>query len=206
LINELSKVFSRLNIDTHDVLEAASTKWNFINFYPGLVGGHCIGVDPYYLAYRAQEVGCFPELILAGRSVNDGMATHVANQVSEALASFGDRGSNKILVLGLTFKENCPDIRNSKVFDLISDLQRLGFAVDICDPVLEEVGIYNTHGLSLTPFKEIIKGKYDAVVHAVAHDHFIDKLLDDLMPIFNAARVVFDVKSALPRSAVTHRL
>ena len=206
LVNELSKVFSRLDIDTHDVLEAASTKWNFLNFVPGLVGGHCIGVDPYYLAYRAQELGCVPELILAGRSVNDGMSSHVANQVSRALASFEGRGANKILILGLTFKENCPDVRNSKVFDVITDLQQQGFVIDVCDPVLEDVGIFDAHGVSLIPFEEAIKGHYDAVVHAVAHDHFIETMFDDLMPIFNAAKVVFDVKSSLPRSVVTHRL
>ena len=149
-VNELAKIFNRLDIDTHAVLEAAGTKWNFLPFKPGLVGGHCIGVDPYYLAQKAQETGYHPEIILAGRRLNDGMGEYVANEVIFKLVKKGHIVANsKVLVLGITFKENCPDIRNSRVIDIITHLQRQGITVDVYDPSADVEEVRHEYDLQM---------------------------------------------------------
>src|SRR5512139_2903804 len=171
LINELALIFNRLGIDTEEVLLAAGTKWNFLPFRPGLVGGHCIGVDPYYLAHKAQEIGYNPEMILAGRRLNDNMALYVAGEVVKLMTSkrIHVKGS-RILVLGLTFKENCPDLRNSKVIDIIRELEKYGAKVDVYDPWIDVREARHEYGV--TPLKKLGRTKYDAAVMAVAHTQF----------------------------------
>ena len=172
LINELALIFNRLGIDTEEVLQAAGTKWNFLPFRPGLVGGHCIGVDPYYLTHKAQEIGYHPEMILAGRRINDNMALYVAGEVIKLMTRKRIHvDGSRILVLGLTFKENCPDVRNTKVVDVVRELERYGANVDVVDPWANAAEAEHEYGL--TPAKSVVKGaKYDAVVLAVAHDQF----------------------------------
>ncbi len=206
LINELSVLFSKLGIDTHEVLEAAGTKWNFLPFRPGLVGGHCIGVDPYYLTHKAQEVGHHPEVILAGRRINDGMGREVVERVVLAMSQKQiNVSAARILVLGLAFKENCPDIRNSRVVDVIRGLQLYGSQVDVYDPYVEEARSLSEYGIpNLTP-AEILNSRYDAVVHAVAHDEF-PEFLYKLEPHLNNPHVIFDVKGTLPRTLIDGRL
>lgn len=202
-INELAKIFNRLNIDTHEVLAAAATKWNFLPFKPGLVGGHCIGVDPYYLAQKALEVGYHPEIILAGRRLNDGMGAYVAGEVIKLMVkkSIPVSGS-KALVLGITFKENCPDVRNTKVIDIIHHLQGYNVQVDIYDPwanpheVMEEYGIGTVQELPEG-------GKYNAVVLAVAHQQFNYETIKN---ICHEHCVLFDVKAHLGKDLVDARL
>lgn len=191
-VNELSMIFSRLGIDTNAVLEAAGTKWNFLKFKPGLVGGHCIGVDPYYLTHKAQEVGYNPEIILAGRRLNDNMGIYVANQVIKLMIKKGHKieGSN-VLVLGITFKENCPDIRNSRVIDVIRELQEFGCNVEVSDYWANPTEVLHEYGLNLV---ENINNHYDAVILAVAHEEY--KKLD----FTNKEQVIFDIKSVLERS------
>jgi len=214
LINELSRIFDRLDIDTHEVLQAAGTKWNFLPFSPGLVGGHCIGVDPYYLTYRAQEVGYFPEVILAGRTINDSMGRYVAERVYKLVAgrSSGLPAQWKVLVLGATFKENCPDTRNSRVVDLIHGLHELSAEVTLVDPWVENgdrATIADAHWGHLSevfpangnPAPEL----FDAVVLAVAHDEFIG-LGTDIRKLLRPEGVVFDVKGILPKELVEGRL
>ncbi|APS39299.1 MULTISPECIES: nucleotide sugar dehydrogenase [unclassified Salegentibacter] len=192
-VNELAKIFNMMGIDTQDVLEAAGTKWNFLPFKPGLVGGHCIGVDPYYLAQKAQEIGYHPEIILAGRRMNDSMGQYVASEVVKLMLQNDQKvkGAN-ILVLGITFKENCPDVRNTKVVDVIKNLNEYGTNVTIYDPLAnpEEV----KHEYRLKTVKELPKEKYDAVVLAVAHKEFLEMDLDQLK---NGNTVVYDVKGVL---------
>ena len=201
-VNELAMIFNRLNIDTPDVLAAAATKWNFLGFKPGLVGGHCIGVDPYYLTHKAQETGYHPEIILAGRRLNDNMGIYVANQVVKLLIQKGLKvhGAH-ILVLGITFKENCPDIRNTKVVDLIGELREFGCAVDVfddnCDPQ-ELVEEYNLEATNLDPNQH-----YDAVIHAVAHNSFKSINLEHYK---SQGSVIFDIKGTLPESVIDGRL
>ncbi|CAA6820395.1 MAG: UDP-glucose dehydrogenase (EC [uncultured Sulfurovum sp.] len=190
-VNELSMIFNRLDIDTNAVLEAAGTKWNFLPFKPGLVGGHCIGVDPYYLTHKAQEVGYNPEIILAGRRLNDNMGIYVANQVIKLMIKKGQKiEGSKVLILGITFKENCPDIRNSRVIDVIRELQDFGCDVDVSDYWADEEEVKREYNLNLVD--KVNTTSYDAVVLAVAHDKY--KKLDIEQ---NDTQVVFDIKSVL---------
>ena len=170
-MNELAMIFNKMNIDTNAVLQAAGTKWNFLNFRPGLVGGHCIGVDPYYLTHKAQELGFHPEMILAGRRINDNMGKYAADQVVKLMIKRGVLiNSARVLVLGLTFKENCPDIRNSRVIDVIEELRDFGCRVDVYDPWADEAEVKREYGI--TPLKSFDEADYDCVVIAVAHDKF----------------------------------
>ena len=170
-MNELAMIFNKMNIDTNAVLQAAGTKWNFLNFRPGLVGGHCIGVDPYYLTHKAQELGFHPEMILAGRRINDNMGKYAADQVVKLMIKRGVLiNSARVLVLGLTFKENCPDIRNSRVIDVIEELRDFGCSVDVYDPWADEAEVKREYGI--VPLKSFDEANYDCVVIAVAHDKF----------------------------------
>ncbi|WP_298792006.1 Vi polysaccharide biosynthesis UDP-N-acetylglucosamine C-6 dehydrogenase TviB [uncultured Campylobacter sp.] len=170
-MNELAMIFNKMNIDTNAVLQAAGTKWNFLNFRPGLVGGHCIGVDPYYLTHKAQELGFHPEMILAGRRINDNMGKYAADQVVKLMIKRGVLiNSARVLVLGLTFKENCPDIRNSRVIDVIEELKDFGCRVDVYDPWADEAEVKREYGI--VPLKSFDEEDYDCVVIAVAHDKF----------------------------------
>jgi len=190
-VNELSIIFNKLGINTNDVLEAAGTKWNFLKFKPGLVGGHCIGVDPYYLTHKAQQIGYNPEIILAGRRLNDNMGIYVANQVIKLMIKKGHKieGSN-VLMLGITFKENCPDIRNSRVIDVVEELQEFGCNIDVYDPWADKEEVKREYNLDLV--ENINPTKYDGIVIAVAHDEF--KTLD----LSNTGDAVkFDIKSII---------
>lgn len=200
-VNELALIFERVGIDTHEVLEAAGTKWNFLPFKPGLVGGHCIGVDPYYLTYKAEGLGYRPEVILSGRRINDNMPVYIANSVIKLMAK-NDLPINKsrILVLGVTFKEDCPDIRNSKVADVVKELQTYGALVDVYDPHADAKEVAHEYGLKLIIG---LKEKYHAIVLAVGHQEF--KSLDWSM-IRGEKTVVYDVKGFLDRSMVNARL
>lgn len=192
-VNELAKIFNMMNIDTQAVLEAAGTKWNFLPFKPGLVGGHCIGVDPYYLAQKAQEIGYHPEIILAGRRMNDSMGQYVASEVVKLMLQNDQKvkGAN-ILVMGITFKENCPDVRNTKVVDVIKNLKEYGTNVTIYDPLADPEEVQHEYGLKTT--KKLPKEKFEAVVLAVAHKEFLDLDLDKLK---NGQTVIYDVKGVL---------
>ena len=195
-VNELSMIFNRLNIDTNAVLAAAGTKWNFLPFKPGLVGGHCIGVDPYYLTHKAQEVGYNPEIILAGRRLNDNMGIYVANQVVKLMIKKGHKiEGSKVLVLGITFKENCPDIRNSRVIDVIRELQDFGCNVDVTDYWADAKEVKHEYGLDLIQNSTLNIQNYDAVVLAVAHDEY--KQLNSTLNIKNSKLVTFDIKGIL---------
>jgi len=206
LINELAILFGRLNIDTTDVLTAAGTKWNFLPFTPGLVGGHCIGVDPYYLTYKAQQVGYHPEIILAGRHINDNMGAYVAGQLVKAMARRGHTiAGSCVLLLGLTFKENCPDLRNTRVVDIICELSDYGIDVVVHDPWADPAEALERYGVTLIP--ELEAGAYNAVMLTVAHEQY--RSLDT--PIIRGLLtdpngVVYDIKNALPTDAVDLRL
>ena len=204
LINELALIFNRLGIDTLDVLEAAGTKWNFLPFRPGLVGGHCIGVDPYYLTHKAQEIGYHPEVILAGRRINDGMGAHVANEVLKLMArkAINPVGA-RVLVLGLTFKENCPDLRNTRVVDIVDALRPFNMQVDVHDPWVDAAEA--EHEYALTPVAEPEPGTYDALILAVAHRQFAERG-PSLRTLGKPDCVVYDVKHVLPRDMVDGRL
>lgn len=203
-VNELSKIFRLLNIDTKAVLEAAGTKWNFLKFSPGLVGGHCIGVDPYYLAQKAIESGYNPEIILAGRKMNDSMGGYVATETVKMMINKGAtiKGSNA-LVLGITFKENCPDIRNSRVIDIIEELQSYHVNVDVYDPWASKEEVKHEYGLDLKSSTSDLKSAYDAIILAVSHNEFLEFSIDDLK---SDNCVIFDVKSLLPPDTVDARL
>ncbi len=204
LINELSIIFNRLNIDTLEVLEAAGTKWNFLPFRPGLVGGHCIGVDPYYLTHKAQSVGYHPEMILAGRRLNDGMAHYVVSRLVKGMLKKRIQVDQaKVLVMGLTFKENCPDLRNTKVIDIVRELGEYNACVDIVDPLCSSEEAEHEYGVSLTQAKE---NHYDAVILAVAHDQFKAMGADVIKRFGKANHVLFDLKCMLPKDAVDMRL
>ncbi|WP_084625555.1 nucleotide sugar dehydrogenase [Salinimicrobium xinjiangense] len=192
-VNELAKIFNMMEIDTQAVLEAAGTKWNFLPFRPGLVGGHCIGVDPYYLAQKAQEIGYHPEIILAGRRMNDSMGQYVASEVVKLMLQNDQKvkGAN-ILVLGITFKENCPDVRNTKVVDVIKNLKEYGTNVTIYDPLADPDEVQHEYGLTTT--KELPNEKFEAVVLTVAHKEFLDLDLDQFK---NGQTVIYDVKGVL---------
>jgi UDP-N-acetyl-D-galactosamine dehydrogenase len=203
-VNELAKIFNRLDIDTHAVLEAASTKWNFLSFKPGLVGGHCIGVDPYYLAQKAQETGYHPEIILAGRRLNDGMGEYVANEVIFKLVKKGHVVANsKVLVLGITFKENCPDIRNSKVIDIITHLQKQMINVHIFDPNADVEEVMHEYQQPLHSNMDLLTEKFDAIILAVAHKEFLPI---DWRSKLTENGVLYDVKGVLEPSLVDARL
>jgi len=198
LMNELALIFNRLGIDTLEVLQAAGTKWNFLPFRPGLVGGHCIGVDPYYLTHKAQSVGYHPEVILAGRRINDGMGQHVADRVVQLMLRKGLEVLNsRVLVLGLTFKENCPDVRNTKVVDIVSALKAYNTTVDIHDPWADPADAEHEYGLTCLP-KLPAAGQYDAVVLAVGHAQFAELGAGQLRALGKLGAVLFDVKSILP--------
>ncbi|PIS27311.1 MAG: Vi polysaccharide biosynthesis UDP-N-acetylglucosamine C-6 dehydrogenase TviB [Candidatus Marinimicrobia bacterium CG08_land_8_20_14_0_20_45_22] len=195
--NELAKLFNVLGIDTHEVLAAAGTKWNFLPFQPGLVGGHCIGVDPYYLTYKAQEVGYHPEVILSGRRINDSMGFYVAGQVIKLMIKKGHTVSgSKVLVLGITFKENCPDIRNSRVIDIIDELKQFGCKVDVYDPWADPDEVKHEYQINMLDKPESKIG-YDAIVLAVAHDKFKEM---DMNSLKNGHTIVYDVKGILQDS------
>lgn len=202
-VNELSKIFNHLGIDTHDVLEAASTKWNFLPFKPGLVGGHCIGVDPYYLAQKAQELGYHPEIILAGRRLNDSMGSYVAGEVVKHMVRKGVQVvDSKALMLGITFKENCPDIRNSRAIDIYRELQKYHIQVDVFDPWANPNEVKHEYGLDLLVASNDL-GQYDAIILAVAHNEF---LALNLSLYKQKTAVVYDVKAILPKNEVDARL
>ncbi|MDG1995609.1 MAG: nucleotide sugar dehydrogenase, partial [Emcibacteraceae bacterium] len=205
LINELAKIFNMLDIDTLDVLEAAGTKWNFLPFRPGLVGGHCIGVDPYYLTYKAQSIGYNPEVILSGRRINDGMGQYVVSQLIKAMLKKRIQvdGSN-VLLMGLTFKENCPDLRNTKIIDIVSELKDYNINVDIFDPWVSEKDVMNEYGLNLTNSPD--QEKYDAVIVAVAHNEFIEMGSDGIRSYLTEDGLFYDLKSLFAKSASDIRL
>ena len=201
-VNELALIFDRVGIDTQDVLDAAGTKWNFLKYKPGLVGGHCISVDPYYLAYKAENLGYHPEVILSGRRVNDNMSTFVANKMIKMLIKAGKQiMGSKILILGVTFKENCPDIRNSKVADVYHELKEFGLEVDAYDYEADPAEVKQEYGIHLI---DEIKDKYEGILLAVAHNEF---LKIDIPSIKNDSKsIVFDLKGFLPRNQVNSRL
>ncbi|MBT8094770.1 MAG: Vi polysaccharide biosynthesis UDP-N-acetylglucosamine C-6 dehydrogenase TviB [Gammaproteobacteria bacterium] len=205
LVNELAMIFERVDIDTEEVLEAAGTKWNFLPFRPGLVGGHCIGVDPYYLTYKAEQLGYHPQMILAGRRINDNMAVYVASRVIKAMTAKGVRPSEaKILVLGLTFKENCPDVRNTKIVDIVAELASWGGSVDVHDPWVDTAEAKEEYGIDLVAEPE--KGAYDGVVIAVAHDCFRELGEAGIKAFGKDTSVLYDIKYVLPANSVDDRL
>ena len=205
LINELAMIFERVGIDTEEVLEAAGTKWNFLPFRPGLVGGHCIGVDPYYLTYKAEQLGFHPQMILAGRRINDNMAIYVASRVVKAMIGKGlQPGAARILVLGLTFKENCPDVRNTKVVDVVSELASYGGTVDVHDPWVDAAEAKAEYGIDLVAEPE--RGAYDVVIIAVGHEQFKALGAEGIRAFGRDNAVVYDIKYVLPPDEVDDRL
>lgn len=203
-VNELSKIFNLMDIDTLEVLEAAGTKWNFLPFRPGLVGGHCIGVDPYYLAQKAQEVGYHPEIILAGRRLNDTMGQYVASEIVKLMIQrdIKIKGA-RILMLGITFKENCPDIRNTKAIDVYHQLEGFSAKVDLLDPWADKAEVKHEYGIDIMNEASDISEKYDAVVLTVAHKEFLNV---DLKSMLKSEGILYDVKSILPKDSVDGRL
>jgi len=206
LVNELALIFDRMGLDTLEVLAAAGTKWNFLNFSPGLVGGHCIGVDPYYLTHKSQEVGYHPEMILAGRRINDNMGLFVAANVVRLMVKKGiTMPAARILVLGITFKENCPDVRNTRVVDVVDELQGYGSTVDIYDPWADADEVRAEYGLDmLADLPE--EGAYDGIVLAVAHKEFFAMPIENLRALGKATHVIYDIKNVLPADQVDGRL
>ena len=202
LMNELALIFDRMGIDTNDVLEAAGTKWNFLKFRPGLVGGHCIGVDPYYLTHKAEKIGYIPQVILAGRRINDGMGTFIAQRAIRELIHAGHTILGiTVTVLGLTFKENCPDLRNSKVIDIIRELQDYGVNVQVCDPMADPAEAVHEYGVQLVPVSELKPAA--AVVAAVAHRQFVDWTPQEVTGLMGAVPVLIDVKGMYDQRAMT---
>ena len=205
LINELTLIFNRLNIDTESVLEAAGTKWNFLPFRPGLVGGHCIGVDPYYLTHKAVEVGYNPEMILAGRRLNDNMGSYVADQVTKLMTQKRIHTVDaNILIMGLTFKENCPDIRNTKVIDLIQEFAKYNCKVEIYDPWVDKQEAQQEYGIN--PIEHPTKGKYDAIIIAVAHNQFKELTSKQIKAYGKQNHILYDIKYLLKANEVDGRL
>ena len=202
-VNELAKIFTILGIDTHEVLDAACTKWNFLNFRPGLVGGHCIGVDPYYLAQKAQEVGYHPEIILAGRRTNDGMGKHVAQETIKLMLRKKLKVINSnILILGFTFKENCPDVRNTKVIDIYNELISFDISVDIYDPLANSIEVQNEYKIDIMKHNQVPDlASYSAIILAVGHDEFKNFNIKK-----SDSQVIFDVKGLLPKENIDARL
>jgi UDP-N-acetyl-D-glucosamine/UDP-N-acetyl-D-galactosamine dehydrogenase len=206
LINELAMIFNRMGLDTLEVLEAAGTKWNFLPFRPGLVGGHCIGVDPYYLTHKSQEIGYHPEMILAGRRINDNMGLYVASQVVRLMVRQGTSlPESRILVLGFTFKENCPDVRNTRVIDVVQELRSFGATVDVYDPWADPAGVQHEYGIDLLR-KPPARGHYHGIVMAVAHQQFRSMSVADIRAYGRPKHVLYDIKSVLPAAAVDARL
>jgi UDP-N-acetyl-D-galactosamine dehydrogenase len=192
-VNELAMIFNKMNIDTKSVLDAAGTKWNFLKFTPGLVGGHCIGVDPYYLTHKAEEIGYHPEVILAGRRINDNMGIYIANQIIKLMIKNDKKIVNsKVLILGITFKENCTDIRNSRVVDVINELKEFGCIVDVVDPWADKNDVKHEYNITLKSHKNIDADKYDTIVLAVAHREFLE---------FDTGKnsLIYDIKSFLTK-------
>lgn len=205
LVNELALIFNRLGIDTEEVLKAAGTKWNFLPFRPGLVGGHCIGVDPYYLTHKAQSVGYHPEIILAGRRLNDGMGAYVASQLVKAMLKKRIHvDGSRVLVMGLTFKENCPDLRNTRVVDIVRELAEFGARVDCYDPWTDPREAEREYGI--LPVSQPDQGVYDAVILAVAHRQFTEMGVNRIRALCRPNHVIYDLKYILPREAVDLRL
>ena len=205
LINELALIFNKLQIDTEEVLKAAGTKWNFLPFRPGLVGGHCIGVDPYYLTHKATEVGYNPEMILAGRRLNDSMGVYVANQVIRLMTKKRIHVVDaNILIMGLTFKENCPDLRNTRVVDLVAEFENFNCNVDVFDPWINKEEAKHEYGIS--PIEQPQKDQYDAIVLAVAHNEFIELGVDEIRSFGKREHVLYDIKYILSADVVDGRL
>ncbi|MGQ1228389.1 Vi polysaccharide biosynthesis UDP-N-acetylglucosamine C-6 dehydrogenase TviB [Acinetobacter baumannii] len=205
LVNELSVIFDRIGIDTLDVLEAAGSKWNFLPFRPGLVGGHCIGVDPYYLTHKAQSIGLHPEIILAARRLNDRMGEHVATQlIKEMVKQRIQVVGARILVMGLSFKENCPDIRNTKIVDFIKALKEYDLDLDIYDPWVDDTEVQHEYGLA--PIKELQQGLYDAIVIAVAHNQFKSMSVEEFHALGKEKHVLYDLKYVLDKESSNIRL
>jgi len=205
LINELALIFNKLGIDTEAVLEAAGTKWNFLPFRPGLVGGHCIGVDPYYLTHKALEVGYNPEMILAGRRLNDSMGSYVADQVSKLMTKKRIHvvGAN-VLIMGLTFKENCPDLRNTRIVDLVEEFEGFNCNIDVFDPWVDKDEAEHEYGIK--PIDQPVIGKYDAILLAVAHDEFKELSLEQIKSFGKDNHVLYDIKYLLDVNEVDGRL
>ena len=205
LINELALIFNKLDIDTESVLEAAGTKWNFLPFRPGLVGGHCIGVDPYYLTHKALEVGYSPEMILAGRRLNDNMGSYVADQVSKLMTKNRIHVVDaNVLIMGLTFKENCPDLRNTRVVDIVEEFEGFNCNVDVYDPWVDKEDALHEYGIK--PIDQPVEGKYDAILLAVAHDEFKKLPLEQIKSFGKNNHVLYDIKYLLGANEVEGRL
>jgi len=205
LVNELAMIFERVGIDTEEVLEAAGTKWNFLPFRPGLVGGHCIGVDPFYLTFKAQRLGYHPQMIMASRTINDNMALYVAAQVVKNMLAKGIQPlESKALILGLAFKENCPDVRNTKVVDIVSELESYGADVDVCDPWVNPVDASREYGINLVSDPK--PGAYDVVVIAVAHDQFKELGAKGIRAFGKETSLIYDIKYVLPAEDSDDRL
>ncbi|TPQ26476.1 Vi polysaccharide biosynthesis UDP-N-acetylglucosamine C-6 dehydrogenase TviB [Methylomonas koyamae] len=205
LINELALIFNKLGIDTEEVLLAAGTKWNFLPFRPGLVGGHCIGVDPYYLTHKAQAIGYNPEVILSGRRINDGMGVYVVSQLVKLMLKKRIHVQEaNVLIMGLTFKENCPDIRNTRVVDIVAELQTYGVNVDIYDPWVDADEARHEYGIS--PVQQPDKGKYDAIILAVAHDQFRQMPISAIRALGTPQAIVYDLKYLFPADQTDARL
>ncbi|NNG81671.1 Vi polysaccharide biosynthesis UDP-N-acetylglucosamine C-6 dehydrogenase TviB [Acinetobacter sp. ANC 5378] len=205
LINELALIFNKMGIDTEAVLEAAGTKWNFLPFRPGLVGGHCIGVDPYYLTHKAQAIGYHPEIILAGRRLNDGMGAYVVTQLVKGMIKKKIQVEGaKVLVLGLSFKENCPDIRNTRIIDIVNELQEYHVNVDVYDPWVDAAEAEHEYGIS--PVQSVEKGAYDAVILAVAHEQFKDMGAEAIRALGKPEHVLYDLKYVLSQAESDLRL
>ena len=205
LINELAIIFQRLDIDTLDVLEAAGTKWNFLNFRPGLVGGHCISVDPYYLTHKAQEIGYHPRVILSGRQINDGMGAYVADQVMKMMTRRKVHVvDSNILIMGFAFKENCPDLRNTRVIDIYNELHSYHATVDVYDPWINAQEAQAEYGIEV--IKDLKPNHYDAIILAVGHNEFLELGVDGIQKLGRGDTVLFDIKSLLPKDASDQRL
>ena len=205
LINELALIFNKMGIDTEAVLEAAGTKWNFLPFRPGLVGGHCIGVDPYYLTHKAQSMGYHPEIILAGRRLNDGMGAYVVTQLVKAMLKKRIQVEDaKVLILGLSFKENCPDIRNTRIIDIVNELKEYHTQIDVYDPWVDAAEAEHEYGIS--PISNLENGKYDAVILAVAHEQFKAMGVDAIRALGKADHVLYDLKYVLSQAESDLRL
>ena len=205
LMNELAMLFDRMGIDTGEVLKAANTKWNFIDFSPGLVGGHCIGVDPYYLTHKAKALDYHPEMILAGRRINDNMSAYVSSTLVKAiLRKFGSVDKKRVLILGLTFKENCPDIRNSRVFNVIEDLEGYGLSVDVFDPLVETEVSYLLSSTKLC--KKPKKETYDAILISVAHSHFLRMGIKSIKSLGKSGAIIYDLKHLFTKEDCDLRL
>ena len=205
LINELALIFNKMGIDTEAVLQAAGTKWNFLPFRPGLVGGHCIGVDPYYLTHKAQAIGYHPEIILAGRRLNDGMGAYVVTQLVKAMLKKRIQVEDaKVLILGLSFKENCPDIRNTRIIDIVNELKEYHTQIDVYDPWVDAAEAEHEYGIS--PISNLENGKYDAVILAVAHHQFKDMGVQAIRALGKSEHVLYDLKYVLSQAESDLRL